>query len=76
MSRTAPRLAALAAATLTLLLLALPALAADGTTPTPGKHDGVIGSSAGIAYAAAVGIIVGAIAFAFLPARALDTDEH
>lgn len=77
MSRPLARLLAVASSALMLLLTAVPAMAASGTTPTAGKHDGVIGSLGGLAMTAVVGIVVGIICYALLPAGpAPEHDDH
>jgi len=75
-SRLASRLTTLATTALLLVLGALPASAAAGTQPTPGTHDGVIGSMEGLALAAALGIVLGIVTFLLLPKGAADEDSH
>lgn len=80
MSRLASRLTTLArtlAMTAVLFVLnALPAHAAAGTQPTPGKHDGVIGTMEGLGLAAALGIVLGVVTFLLLPKGAAGEDSH
>ena len=76
MSRLASRLTILATTAMLLVLSALPASAAAGTQPTPGVHDGVIGSLDGLGLAAALGIILGVVTFLLLPKGAADEDAH
>lgn len=76
MSRLASRLSTLAATAVLLVLTALPASAAAGTQPTPGVHDGVIGSMQGLGLAAALGIVLGIVTFLLLPEGAADEDDH
>lgn len=59
-----------------LVLTALPALAAAGTKPTPGKNDFLIGSMEQLVPTAIVGIVLAILAFVLMPADDTVEEDH
>lgn len=59
-----------------LVLTALPALAAAGTKPTPGKNDFLIGSMPQLVPTAVVGIVIAILAFTLMPGNDKVEEDH